>query len=98
MKLGQKFVKFFRWYFGKFKTPKFYSEIIWLLKETMCQDKMSMVIVEKIVQNKVQQNHQIKNSVSYFPLELYILFIFKLNHLTLWNAQIREQMSGPEIS
>ena len=64
----------------------------------MCQDKMSMDIVEKIVQNKVQQNHQIKNSVSYFPLELYILFIFKLNHLTLWNAQIREQMSGPEIS
>ena len=37
----------------------------WTLKETMCQDKMNMVIVEKIVQNKGQQNHQIKNSVSF---------------------------------
>ena len=42
----------------------------WTLKETMSQDKMSMVIVEKIVQNKVQQNQQIKDSVSYFPLGL----------------------------
>ena len=42
----------------------------WTLKETMCQDKMSMDIAEKIVQDKVKQNHQIKNSVSYFPLEL----------------------------
>ena len=29
--LGQKFVKFFRWYFGKFNTPKFHSEITWPL-------------------------------------------------------------------
>ena len=58
----------------------------WTLKGTMCQDKMNMDIAEKIVQNKDQQNHQIKNSVSYFPLELYILFIFKLNNLILWNA------------
>ena len=25
--LGQKFFKFFRWYFGKFKTSNFHSEI-----------------------------------------------------------------------
>ena len=35
----------------------------------MCLDKMSMAIAEKIVQDKVQQNQQIKDSVSYFPLE-----------------------------
>ena len=40
----------------------------WTQKETMCQDKMNMVIVEQIVQNKVKQNQQIKDSVSYFPL------------------------------
>ena len=45
----------------------------WTLKETMCQDKMSMDIVEKIVQDKGQQNHQIKNSVSYFPI--YSIYI-----------------------
>ena len=47
----------------------------WTLKETMCQDKMNMVIVEKLVQNKVQQNHLNKDSVSYFPLELYMYSI-----------------------
>ena len=45
----------------------------WTLKETMCQDKMSMDIAEKIVQDKGQQNHQIKNSVSYFPI--YSIYI-----------------------
>ena len=45
----------------------------WTLKDTMCQDKMSMDIAEKIVQDKGQQNHQIKNSVSYFPI--YSIYI-----------------------
>ena len=46
----------------------------WTLKDTMCQDKMSMDIAEKIVQDKGQQNHQIiKNPVSYFPI--YSIYI-----------------------
>ena len=39
----------------------------WTLKETMCQDKMSMDIVEKIVQNMVRQNnHSVSPFSNYF--------------------------------
>ena len=41
--LGQKFVKFFRWYFGKFKKPKFYSEIIWPLSR--CQNRNRCFVI-----------------------------------------------------